>query len=95
MWGGLLTVWSIIEEKGFELMRRGKSVNVFFMDGDVNGRIKCNIPGWAGLAFKVPRTSLDLCKDRSELKQTGVYFLTRLITRWFILDRLDVIAQEK
>lgn len=30
---------------------------------------------WTGLCFKIPRTSLDLCKDRKELKQTGVYFL--------------------
>lgn len=45
------------------------------MDGDVNGRIKCSVANWTGVAFKVPRTSLDLCKDRNELKQTGVYFL--------------------
>lgn len=45
------------------------------MDGDVNGRIKCTLANWTGLAFKIPRTSLDICKDRSELKQTGVYFL--------------------
>lgn len=25
--------------------------------------------------FKIPRTALNLCKDRKELKQTGVYFL--------------------
>ena len=45
------------------------------MDGDVNGRIKCTLANWTGLAFKIPRTSLDMCKDRDELKQTGVYFL--------------------
>lgn len=45
------------------------------MDGDVNGRIKCTIANWTGLVFKIPRTSLDACKDRPELKQTGVYFL--------------------
>lgn len=45
------------------------------MDGDVNGRIKCTLANWTGLAFKIPRTSLDVCKDRPELKQTGVYFL--------------------
>lgn len=45
------------------------------MDGDVNGRIKCTLANWTGLAFKIPRTSLDACKDRDELKQTGVYFL--------------------
>ena len=56
-------------------MPRGKSINLFLMDGDVNGRIKCTLANWTGLAFKIPRTSLDMCEDRDELKQTGVYFL--------------------
>lgn len=56
-------------------MKRGKNIQIFLMDGDVNGRIKCSVANWTGVAFKVPRTSLDLCKDRNELKQTGVYFL--------------------
>lgn len=56
-------------------MSRGKSINMYLMDGDVNGRIKCTLANWTGLVFKIPRTSLDLCKDRPELKQTGVYFL--------------------
>lgn len=55
---------------------RGKNINLFLMDGEVNGRIKCKtIPNWTGLAFKIPRTSLDLCKYRPELKQTGIYML--------------------
>ena len=53
----------------------GKNINLFLMDGSVNGRIKCTLANWTGLCFKIPRTSLDLCKDRKELKQTGVYFL--------------------
>jgi len=54
---------------------RGKSISLFLMDGSVNGRIKCSLANWTGLCFKIPRTSLDLCKDRKELKQTGIYFL--------------------
>ena len=54
---------------------RGKSINLYLMDGEVSGRIKCTIPNWTGLAFKIPRTSLDLCKYRTELKQTGIYLL--------------------
>ena len=54
---------------------RGKSISIYLMDGSVNGRIKCSLANWTGLCFKIPRTSLDLCKDRKELKQTGVYFL--------------------
>lgn len=45
------------------------------MDGNVNGRVKCTLANWTGLAFKIPRTSLELCKDREDLKQTGIYFL--------------------
>ena len=54
---------------------RGKNINLFLMDGEVNGRIKCTIPNWTGVAFKIPRTALDLCKFRLELKQTGIYML--------------------
>ena len=54
---------------------RGKNIDLFLMDGEVNGRIKCTIPNWTGVAFKIPRTALDLCKFRPELKQTGIYML--------------------
>lgn len=64
-----------IDGKVVNGMAKGKSINLYLMDGDVNGRIKCSLANWAGLAFKIPRTSLDLCKDRPELKQTGIYFL--------------------
>ena len=33
-------------------MARGKSINMYLMDGDVNGRIKCTLANWTGLAFK-------------------------------------------
>lgn len=56
-------------------MSRGKSINLFLIDGDVSGRVKCTIANWNGVSFKIPRTSLELCKDRFELKQTGVYLL--------------------
>lgn len=56
-------------------MARGKSINLFLMDGDANGRIKCTITNWTGVAYKIPRTELDQCKERNDLKQSGVYFL--------------------
>ena len=37
--------------------------------------IKCTLANWIGIAYKIPRTSLDKCKSRTDLKQTGVYFL--------------------
>jgi hypothetical protein len=56
-------------------MARGKSINLFLMDGDANGVIKCTLANWIGVAYRIPRTSLDKCKTRADLKQTGVYFL--------------------
>ncbi len=56
-------------------MARGKSINLFLMDGDANGMIKCTLANWIGVAYRIPRTSLDKCKTRTDLKQTGVYFL--------------------
>ena len=54
---------------------RGKSINLYLMDGTASGRIKCSLSNWTGVAYKIPRTELDKCKDREDLKQSGVYFL--------------------
>jgi hypothetical protein len=54
---------------------RGKSINLFLMDGTAVGRIKCTLANWTGVAYKIPRTELDKCKERDDLKQSGVYFL--------------------
>jgi hypothetical protein len=45
------------------------------MDGDASGRMKCTLANWTGVAYKIPRTELDKCKERDDLKQSGVYFL--------------------
>ncbi len=58
-----------------EIMARAKNFNLFLMDGDSTGRIKCTLLNWTGLAYKVPRTYLDECKSRDDLKHSGVYFL--------------------
>jgi hypothetical protein len=54
---------------------RGKSINLFLMDGTAVGRIKCTLANWTGVAYKIPRTEIDKCKEREDLKQSGVYFL--------------------
>lgn len=56
-------------------MARGKSINLFLMDGDADGRIKCTLANWTGVAYKIPRTKIDKCRERDDLKQSGVYFL--------------------
>ena len=57
------------------MKNRGKSINLYLMDGDASGRIKCTLANWTGVAYKIPRTDLDKCKEREDLKQSGVYFL--------------------
>lgn len=33
------------------------------------------LANWTGVAYRIPRTELDKCKNREDLKQSGVYFL--------------------
>ncbi len=54
---------------------RGKSINLFLMDGTPTGRIKVTLANWTGMAYKIPRTELEKCKELDILKQSGVYFL--------------------
>jgi len=54
---------------------RSKSINLFLMDGEPGGRIKCTLANWTGIAYKIPRTDLEKCKGRDDLSQSGVYFL--------------------
>lgn len=56
-------------------MKHSKNFNLFLMDGEVTGRIKCTLSNWTGLAYKIPRSYLDKCRDRQDLKQSGIYFL--------------------
>ena len=56
-------------------MKNSKNFNIFLMDGEVTGRIKCTLSNWTGLVYKIPRPYLEKCKDRQDLKQSGVYFL--------------------
>ncbi|GHU04350.1 methionine sulfoxide reductase [Alphaproteobacteria bacterium] len=54
---------------------RGKSINLFLMDGLPDGRVKCTLANWTGVAYKIPRTELEKCKGRDDLSRSGVYFL--------------------
>lgn len=56
-------------------MARGKTLKLFLIDGEPSGRIKCTLANWTGIAYKIPRTALEKCKDMDLLKQSGVYFL--------------------
>ncbi|MGV8907198.1 MAG: GIY-YIG nuclease family protein [Acetobacterium sp.] len=57
------------------MSKRGKNINLYLMDGDPSGPIKCTLANWTGVSYKIARTDLDKCKERDDLKQSGVYFL--------------------
>lgn len=44
-------------------MANGKNFNLFLMDGEATGRIKCTLANWT-----IPRTYLEKCKERADLK---------------------------
>ena len=56
-------------------MARGKSINVYLIDGVANGKIKAQISNWNGVAYKIPRELLSECRDFEAFNQSGVYFL--------------------
>lgn len=49
-------------------MLRGKNINLFLMDGDASGRIKCTLANWTGVAYKIPRTEIEKCKIIDSIK---------------------------
>ena len=56
-------------------MPRSKTLKIFLIDGEPSGRIKCSLANWTGIAYKIPRTALEKCKNIELLQQSGVYFL--------------------
>lgn len=57
------------------MKKTGRTINVFLMDGTPDGKIKCTIGNWIGVVYKIPIKELDSCREREELKCSGVYFL--------------------
>ena len=56
-------------------MAHGKSIRLFLIEGESSGRWKCELSNWTGLAYKIPRSMLSKCSDRTDLGYAGVYFL--------------------
>lgn len=56
-------------------MKFGKTIKIFLLDGDPNGRLTCELSNWTGKAYKIPRNKLKDCSDRDDLSSTGVYLL--------------------
>ncbi|MFN3641086.1 MAG: GIY-YIG nuclease family protein [Flavobacterium sp.] len=56
-------------------MKFGKTIKIFLIDGDPNGRMSCELSNWSGKAYKIPRIKVKDCSDRDDLTSTGVYLL--------------------
>lgn len=56
-------------------MKFGKTIKLFLIDGDPNGRMTCELSNWTGKAYKIPRIKVKDCTDRPDLNSTGIYLL--------------------
>jgi hypothetical protein len=56
-------------------MKFGKTIKIFLIDGEPNGRMSCELSNWSGKAYKIPRINIKDCIDRDDLTSTGVYLL--------------------
>ncbi len=56
-------------------MKFGKTIKIFLIDGEPNGRMSCELSNWSGKAYKIPRIKVKDCIDRTDLITTGVYLL--------------------
>ena len=53
----------------------GKNINLFLMDGTMEGRVKCGLANWTGLAYKIPRDYFAQSDSIKETKNNGIYFM--------------------
>ncbi len=53
----------------------GKTIKLFLVDGEPNGRMTCELSNWTGKAYKIPRIQIKESYDRIDLKKTGIYLL--------------------
>lgn len=56
-------------------MKFGKTIKIFLIDGDPNGRMTCELSNWTGKAYKIPRNKIKDCRDRPDIFNTGIYLL--------------------
>jgi hypothetical protein len=75
------------------MLHRGKSINLFLIDGDPRGHIKCTLANWTGLAHRIPRNGLDKCAERRDLSQSGVYCFFGKIVEGFVVLAGSILSK--
>lgn len=53
----------------------GKTIKLFLIDGEPNGRMTCELSNWTGKAYKIPRIMIKDSYSREELRSPGIYLL--------------------
>lgn len=56
-------------------MNYGKTIRLFLINGDPNGRVVCELSNWTGLGYRIPRTLIKESPERKELHNSGIYLL--------------------
>jgi len=59
-----------------------KSIQLFLMDGEANGRWACEMSNWSGKAYKIPRTMISSSNDRADLTSTGARVTMMFCKMW-------------
>lgn len=54
---------------------KGRSLELFFVDGNPDGMLTAEVFNWTGHVLRIPRTQLAEGLKRAEARQTGVYIL--------------------
>ncbi|KAF0237705.1 MAG: methionine sulfoxide reductase [Prolixibacteraceae bacterium] len=71
-------------------MKFGRTMKLFLIDGDTNGRLTCELSNWTGKAYKLPRNLIRICTNRPEIQTTGVYMLLNKSTDLSIKGQLYI-----
>lgn len=53
----------------------GKTIRLFLVNGDPNGRVVCELSNWTGIGYRIPRTLIRETPERKELHNSGIYML--------------------
>lgn len=53
----------------------GKTIKLFLIDEEPNGRMTCELSNWTGKAYKIPRILIKESYSREDLQNPGIYLL--------------------
>lgn len=57
------------------MQHKGRTIKMFLMDGQPNGRLQCELSNWTGKVCRIPTKLVKESESWSDLDRTGVYIL--------------------